>query len=295
MQKLNYVPNLLARSFRAGADAAVGLAVPDIADPFFAEIAGSIEVELVGRGKAVVVTSLAGGRRAGAPCPGGTAATSDQRADRGLRERGPVLPGTLAGADADGVRGPGPEGRPRRLRDRGRPGRRPPGGHASGPPRSPAGGFPRRLHPGDDHWTPAEGLPVGRGRATGWTTVPTSSAFRPSRPTKPPRSWSSGWSRRTLPRPCSPRTFSARWRSSWPCRVRDVPMSPWSDSATFPWPRLSIPPSRSWTRIRPGLGRIAVERLLQRIENPHARLHRRTVLPVHLIPRGSGELPPRPE
>ena len=33
MQKLNYVPNLLARSFRAGADAAVGLAVPDIGRP----------------------------------------------------------------------------------------------------------------------------------------------------------------------------------------------------------------------------------------------------------------------
>ncbi len=41
-----------------------------------------------------------------------------------------------------------------------------------------------------------------------------------------------------------------------------------------------------------GLGRIAVERLVQRIENPHGPLRRRTVLPVHLIPRGSGELPP---
>jgi hypothetical protein len=37
-----------------------------------------------------------------------------------------------------------------------------------------------------------------------------------------------------------------------------------------------------------------VERLLQRIEDPHAPLRRKTVLPVRLIPRGSGELPPRP-
>src|ERR1700688_3451218 len=58
MQKLNYVPNLLARSFRAGADTAVGLAVPEIADPFFAAMTSSIEVDLVGRGMAVVVTSL---------------------------------------------------------------------------------------------------------------------------------------------------------------------------------------------------------------------------------------------
>ena len=90
MQKLNYVPNLLARSFRAGADAAVGLAVPDIADPFFAAMTSSIEVNLVGRGMAVVVTSLG---HAGPECrtralgPGGPAATADQRPDRGLRER----------------------------------------------------------------------------------------------------------------------------------------------------------------------------------------------------------------
>ena len=61
MQKLNYVPNLLARSFRAGADAAVGLAIPDIADPFFAAMTSSIEVDLVGRGMAVVITSLGPG------------------------------------------------------------------------------------------------------------------------------------------------------------------------------------------------------------------------------------------
>ena len=41
-----------------------------------------------------------------------------------------------------------------------------------------------------------------------------------------------------------------------------------------------------------GLGRIAVEKLLQRIEDPHAELRRRTVLPVRLIPKGSGELSP---
>jgi LacI family transcriptional regulator len=42
------------------------------------------------------------------------------------------------------------------------------------------------------------------------------------------------------------------------------------------------------------LGHIAVERLLARIEDPGAEPRRRTVLPVHLIPRGSGELRPQP-
>jgi len=42
------------------------------------------------------------------------------------------------------------------------------------------------------------------------------------------------------------------------------------------------------------LGHIAVERLLQRLEDPSTEPRRRTVLPVRLIPRGSGELRPRP-
>jgi LacI family transcriptional regulator len=58
MSKLNYVPNMLARSFRAGADAAVGLAFPDVADPFFAAMTSSIEEAMYARSMAVVVTSL---------------------------------------------------------------------------------------------------------------------------------------------------------------------------------------------------------------------------------------------
>jgi LacI family transcriptional regulator len=41
------------------------------------------------------------------------------------------------------------------------------------------------------------------------------------------------------------------------------------------------------------LGRVAVERLVAMIEDPTGKVRRKTVLPVRLIPRGSGELPPR--
>ncbi|MCL2780237.1 MAG: LacI family transcriptional regulator [Actinomycetia bacterium] len=58
MRRLDYVPNLLARSFRAGTDAAIGLAFPDIGDPFFAAMASSIEESLARAHMAVVVTSL---------------------------------------------------------------------------------------------------------------------------------------------------------------------------------------------------------------------------------------------
>ena len=57
---LNYVPNALARTFRSGRDAAIGLAVPDIGDPFFASVARAIEKTARQRSVAVFVTSLGG-------------------------------------------------------------------------------------------------------------------------------------------------------------------------------------------------------------------------------------------
>jgi LacI family transcriptional regulator len=55
---LQYVPNTLAVSFRSGRDAAIGVAVPDIADPFFAQIIQAVEAEARARSTAVIVTSL---------------------------------------------------------------------------------------------------------------------------------------------------------------------------------------------------------------------------------------------
>lgn len=60
IEELGYVPNSLARSFRSGRDTAIGVAVPDIADPFFARAALAIEQVARGRGAAVLVTSLGG-------------------------------------------------------------------------------------------------------------------------------------------------------------------------------------------------------------------------------------------
>ncbi len=58
LQELNYAPNTLARTFRSGKDAALGVAVPAIADPFFAPLARAVEDVAAARGLAVVVTSL---------------------------------------------------------------------------------------------------------------------------------------------------------------------------------------------------------------------------------------------
>lgn len=58
LESLNYVPNTIATSFRAGHTAAVGVAVPDIADPFFASIARAIEDRARQNDMAVFITSL---------------------------------------------------------------------------------------------------------------------------------------------------------------------------------------------------------------------------------------------
>jgi LacI family transcriptional regulator len=66
--QLQYVPNVLARTFRSGRDAAIGVAVPDISDPFFATVIHSVEQVARSHGAAVLISSLSndpGQERAG--------------------------------------------------------------------------------------------------------------------------------------------------------------------------------------------------------------------------------------
>jgi LacI family transcriptional regulator len=58
MRELNYVPNALATTFRAGRTAAIGVAVPDVVDPFFASIARAIDDVASTHGMSTLVTSL---------------------------------------------------------------------------------------------------------------------------------------------------------------------------------------------------------------------------------------------
>jgi LacI family transcriptional regulator len=58
IKELHYVPNTLARTFRSGRDAAIGVAVPDISDPFFATVTEAVVRVARERQAAVFVTSL---------------------------------------------------------------------------------------------------------------------------------------------------------------------------------------------------------------------------------------------
>jgi LacI family transcriptional regulator len=58
IEDLQYVPNLLARTFRYGRDAAIGIAVPDISDPFFSAVIHVVEEIARDRDIALFVTSV---------------------------------------------------------------------------------------------------------------------------------------------------------------------------------------------------------------------------------------------
>ncbi len=57
INELRYVPNMLAVTFRAGRDAAIGISMPGVADPFFASIIEAVEREASKRDVAVILTS----------------------------------------------------------------------------------------------------------------------------------------------------------------------------------------------------------------------------------------------
>lgn len=58
MRELNYVPNALARVFRHGRSHTVGVAVPDVGDPFFSAIVRAVETVCAPAGVTTLVTSI---------------------------------------------------------------------------------------------------------------------------------------------------------------------------------------------------------------------------------------------
>lgn len=58
MKDLNYVPNVLATNFRTGRSLVLGVAVPDVVDPYFALIVRSVDHVAREHGMSTVVTNL---------------------------------------------------------------------------------------------------------------------------------------------------------------------------------------------------------------------------------------------
>jgi LacI family transcriptional regulator len=291
MQKLNYVPNMLARSFRAGADPAVGLAIPDIADPFFAAMASSIEVDLGGRGMAVVVTSLRQGAEHERTALESllrrqisglivAAVSTDQSYLAAWQERTPVVFVDRAPRGLSGVYV---------IED------------------DLAGAREAVLHLASHGHRRVAFFDISapvmttRRRLKGYRAA-VAEAGLDDRPDficthgESPDESATALVRR-LGAPDAP---TAVFSSNVPCTMAlvqalheagrtDVAVVGFGD---VPLAAALSPAITVIDQDPAGLGRIAVERLLQRIEDPGAAVRRRTVLPVRLIPRGSGELPP---
>lgn len=58
LRQVGYVPNAVATTFRTGRSPVVGIAVPDLVDPFFAAIAKSVAREATRHGMSTVITSF---------------------------------------------------------------------------------------------------------------------------------------------------------------------------------------------------------------------------------------------
>ena len=294
MQKLNYVPNLLARSFRAGADAAVGLAVPDIADPFFAAMTSSIEVDLVGRGMAVVVTSLGEGAD--------RAETERSALEALLRRQISGLIVACVSADQSYL-APWQERTPMVFVDRAPKGlsgvyviEDDLGGAHQAVTHLASHGHRRVAFLGVS--TPVTTI---RRRLKGYRSAVAENGLldRPDLVCMPAESAEES-AAALVKRLEAPNPPTAVFSSNVLCTMAlvlalqragraDIAVVGFGD---IPMAAAISPAVTVVDQDPAGLGRIAVERLLQHIEDPGAPLRRRTVLPVHLIPRGSGELPP---
>jgi len=299
MQKLDYVPNLLARSFRAGADAAVGLAVPDIADPFFAAMTGSIEDDMVERGMAVVITSLfQGGRR-------GQAAERERSSLEALLRR--QISGLIvACVSADqSYLAPWQERTPMVFVDRA------PKGLSGvyvieddlGGAREAVAHLARHGHRRVAFFDVTTPVTTTRRRLRGYRSALAENGLDTSpdlvcMPAQSPGEAAAGLVKRLA----APNAPTAVFSSNIPCTMAlvqalheaertDIAVVGFGD---FPMAAALSPAVTVMDQDPARLGHIAVERLLQRIGDPQAEPRRRTVLPVHLIPRGSGELRPPP-
>ncbi|MGO1768956.1 MAG: LacI family DNA-binding transcriptional regulator [Microbacterium sp.] len=58
MREVGYVPNVLARTFRHGRSRTVGVAVPDLGDPFFSAIVRAVDTVCAAAGVTTLVTSI---------------------------------------------------------------------------------------------------------------------------------------------------------------------------------------------------------------------------------------------
>lgn len=286
IEMLGYVPNLAARTLRTGRETAIGVAVPQITDPFFAAVVQAVEDAARPRGAAVIVTSY------------GNAAQAEQSATEALLSR--QVSGLISvpvAADQSYLQ-QWQAKVPMVFIDR-----RPHGIVADSVVEDDVSGartaVAHLLGHGHRHVAilgdPPEVPTAGR-RLEGYRAALAAAgiAERPDLVCTAPSVSDDPLPhlRRLLTgRDAPTAVFSANARCSLgvvPALQRlgrtDVGMISYGD---FPMAQALVPAVTVVQQDAQALGRFAVERLLKRIEQPTARLRRHTVLPVHLTLRQS--------
>lgn len=293
LRDLDYAPNLLAKSFRAGKDDAIAVAVPDASDPFFADLVTGVTSVAAQQGALVLVTSFGAGPR------GERAAlevllsrqvaglitapvSAEQSYLRALAARTPMVfvdrepRGVQADCfiddDADGARRA-----VRHLLDH---------GHRA------------IAFVGDDL-----AVPTTASRWRGYCEELTSAGIPVRRAHRLLGQWSTVTSaghvlEELLASPAPPTAlFSSNARATIGLvnalrngNHQDLALVSFGD---FPLAAALEPALTVIDQDARRLGTLAAERLFARIQHPGRSFSARNVLPLRLIPRGSGELPPR--
>jgi LacI family transcriptional regulator len=288
IDELQYVPNSLAVTFRAGRDAAIGVAVPGVADPFFASIIGAVEREASRRGVAVIVTGV------------GWEPSHEQRSIEAVLKR--QVAGMIVcpvGRDMSYLR-PWQARTPLVFVDR-EPGRLTAdsvvqddvGGAREATCHLIGHGHRTIAFIGDDTWTGLRRL-KGWQRALDQAALPrrddlthlgdvdvdtlTSTMQRMLQSHEPPTAVFSSNARCTIALLTVLNTLGRR----------DVGLIGFGD---FPTAAVLAPAVSVVHQDGDAMGQFAVERLFARLDHPGRRLRRRTVLPVSLVTRTSCALP----
>jgi LacI family transcriptional regulator len=286
--ELRYVPNMLAVSFRTGRDAAIGVAVPGVADPFFAGIIDAVEREASRRGAAVIVTSV------------GWEPTHEQRSIEAVLHRrvsGMII--CPVGPDMSFLR-PWQTRTPLVFVDR-VPGRLVAdavvqddiGGGRELTAHLISHGHRRIAFLGDD-------VVTGKLRLEGCRQAVTAAGLSPGERLvhlgEVDATTVTVALRRILAEPDPPTAvFSSNARCTvsvlsalQTLRRRDVAVAGFGD---FPTAAVLKPPVTVIHQDGDAMGRFAAERLFTRLDHPGRKLRRRTVLPVSLVTRASCAMP----
>ncbi|MDV3126480.1 LacI family transcriptional regulator [Mycobacterium sp. 21AC1] len=288
IDELQYVPNLLAVTFRAGRDAAIGVAVPGVADPFFASIIGAVEREASRRGVAVIVTAV------------GWEPSHEQRSVEAVLKR--QVAGMIicpVGHDMSYLR-PWQARTPLVFADR-EPGRLTAdsvvqddvGGGQEATRHLISHGHRSIAFMGDDSWT-------GVRRHKGWQQALDEAALPRRRDLAHLGEVDIATLTPTLQQMLqTPDPPTAVFSSNARCTIAlltvlqalgrtDIGLVGFGD---FPTAAALTPAVTVIHQDGDAMGRFAVDRLFTRLDQPVRRLRRRTVLPVSLVPRSSCALP----